>query len=204
MKLLVSFGGIAGSPGLPPQEFKNVLSDVECDIHFITDKNRAWYYQGINDKVDNHFRLLVHLEQLIRGYDDITFFGNSMGGFAAILFGSYLRVRKVIAFSPQTFLGKEMRQLHKDTRWTEHISRLQAEFSEDQLNLLELMDYIPSNTKYDIHYLIHHRLSAVHAHRLIDFPGVSLYPYEGAGNLVQTLRDQNLLKDIIIGGKNDE
>lgn len=203
MKLLVSFGGIAHSPGLPPEEFKNVLSGVECDIVFVTDIHRAWYYRGIDEAISTHYKVVEYLQRLTEEYDEITFFGNSMGGFAAILFGSHLEVDKVISFSPQTFLGRIKRKVHNDTRWSEYMPTLQNYYTEDELDLVEIMNRYNFKTIYDIHYLKSHRLSRVHAERLRTIPRVKLFDWDRVGNLVQTLRDENLLKDIIMGIGNE-
>lgn len=200
---IISFGGINHGPGIPVDEFKNTLKNVSCDIDFITDINRAWYYRGIDEAINNHYRLKMYLDSLIEGYDDVTFVGNSMGGFAAILFGSLLEVDKVIAFNPQTFLGKKLRKEHRDNRWNKYVSELQAEFPDHCLDLLEKMKF-GNATKYEIHFQSNHVLNTIHAERLLGLPNFDFFKYTGLGkrkNLVKYLRDNNLLISILIGGR---
>jgi esterase/lipase len=50
----------------------------------------------------------MYLEGIIKinKYDNICFIGNSMGGYAAILFGTLLNIDNIISFAPQTFIDK--------------------------------------------------------------------------------------------------
>lgn len=45
------------------------------------------------------------------------FCGNSMGGYAALMFGYLMGVDKIIAFSPQTTINTKWLILNNDFRW---------------------------------------------------------------------------------------
>ena len=52
------------------------------------------------------------------------FSGNSMGGYAAILFGCFLSVDTVISFAPQIFINRYNRFINVDSRWPNEISKI--------------------------------------------------------------------------------
>ena len=114
--VIVTFGGINQGIGIPVFEFFNILSDSKFDKIFIRDFNQMWYLKGIDEEISSFNNLLDYLRSLIKDYDRVIFLGNSMGGYAAILFGILLDVDKVISFSPQTFIGKFNRFIHFDNR----------------------------------------------------------------------------------------
>lgn len=117
-KLIVSFGGVAGYPGMPIFEFKKLMTSVELNKLFVVDPNRAWYCLGICEDINSSQVLLDKLKTIIELYGKkyTMFYGNSMGGFAALKLGALLSVDKVIAFSPQTFINEQLRVKYKDSR----------------------------------------------------------------------------------------
>src|SRR5690554_537187 len=86
--LLVSFGGIYQGLGIPVFEFFNSISDIECDKIFLRDFNQAWYHKGVDSNLDDMEKVIEFLRSTIRKnkYDKVCFLGNSMGGYAALLF----------------------------------------------------------------------------------------------------------------------
>lgn len=67
---------------------------------FIRDICKQWYLSGINQAINSPEKLIEFLKEEIKGYHTIML-GSSAGAYAAILYGSILRVEKVIAFNPQ-------------------------------------------------------------------------------------------------------
>lgn len=94
---IVVFAGIGPSlDGVPVAEFSRSLQSTGLHLttYFVIDKSRTWY---------NHsFDLLRHeLRNLLDGIPNLTI-GNSMGGFAAILFSTILpNCLGTVAFVPQ-------------------------------------------------------------------------------------------------------
>lgn len=85
---------------------KNFFEWYKCRIDkahkhiFIRDIFKQWYLKGINKKINTPIRLKEFLEKEINGYQTVMV-GSSAGGYAAILYGSWLNANKVIAFNPQ-------------------------------------------------------------------------------------------------------
>ena len=108
--LIVSFGGMARQfVSITPFEFLNFLKDrfPTYDKHFYVDVYGCSYHRGFEGLSNNLDESVEYLREQIRQYQEndkeVVFIGNSSGGYAAILFGSLLKVSKVIAFKPQTF-----------------------------------------------------------------------------------------------------
>lgn len=67
---------------------------------FIRDVFKQWYLTGINIKINTPQKLTEFLRKETEGYNIITI-GSSAGGYAAILHGSLLSAKYVLAFNPQ-------------------------------------------------------------------------------------------------------
>ncbi|MGQ7945101.1 hypothetical protein [Flavobacterium sp. WC2509] len=74
---------------------------------FIRDIRKQWYIGGINSKLDTPLKLTDFLKKETEGFKIYTI-GSSAGGFAAILFGSLLKVKRIYAFNSQLNLEVTM------------------------------------------------------------------------------------------------
>lgn len=199
-KLIVSFGGVNHVPGLPIYEFKSILTDALLNKLFLIDRSRQWYYYGLNTIINNSNKIIDLLNEYINQYgkEYTMFYGNSMGGYAAIKFGALIGVDKVVAFSPQTFLSASLREKYNDTRWSYELKNVFKNFREEDLYLPNIMNN--NKTIYDVHYCSNYRLDKVHAEELAAIKNVSLNCYNfGGHDLVKVLKDRGLLKNILIG-----
>jgi hypothetical protein len=103
--LIVSFAGRARSyGGIPRFEFLNFLNAHFKNVskYFFMDKNVHAYHSGIVGISKNIDETVLYLKEIIALYENVIFLGVSSGGYAAILFGSLLKVKTVVAFIPQT------------------------------------------------------------------------------------------------------
>jgi hypothetical protein len=106
--LIVSFGGNLKQFGLiPPFEFLRFLDTHYPDVNkmFIVDQSQNSYHSGLKGITNTIDETTAFLREKIRQYRRVYFLGVSAGGYAAILFGSLLKVTAVIAFIPQTRLS---------------------------------------------------------------------------------------------------
>ncbi len=67
---------------------------------FIRDIFKQWYLAGINKNINTPDKLIEFLKKETEGYEVITI-GSSAGGYAAMLYGSYLNTKYILAFNPQ-------------------------------------------------------------------------------------------------------
>lgn len=201
-QLLVSFGGIKAGMGMPVFEFYNSLKYLDCDKVFIKDINQAWYHKGINEEVNSIESVKDLLSVFIsnRSYKNIVFIGNSMGGYAAILFGTILNVNHVLAFSPQTFIDRYNRFRFNDSRWKKELSKvyLNNRHQKEFYNLKSFLKKVNSSTQIHVYYSENSRLDSVHSNRIKNIDKVSLFPFKiGDHNLIKKIRDEGKLLSII-------
>ena len=67
---------------------------------FIRDIQKQWYLNGINSELNSIEKVVSFLNKETLGYKVITL-GSSSGGFAAVLFGSFLNAEKILTFNGQ-------------------------------------------------------------------------------------------------------
>ena len=201
--LLVSFGGIQQGLGIPVFEFFNSIASIDCDKIYLRDFRQAWYQLGVDDTINDPDKLHDFLNDSIKAnnYKSVCFLGNSMGGYAAMLFGMMLGIPQVIAFSPQSFIDRWHRLIYFDRRWKKEIDPIHS-FETNRPDYFDLRrslrDHRNTLTKIDLYYSPRHRLDRIHAHRLRTIPNVVLHPIrEGGHGVVRTVRDSGELTGLI-------
>lgn len=105
--LIVCFGGFASEfGGILPFEFLNFFSKnfPNIDKYFYKDKKQMCYHCGISNITNNIDETVSYLDNKIKKYKKVIFTGNSAGAYAAILFGSLLKIPLVITFNSITIL----------------------------------------------------------------------------------------------------
>jgi hypothetical protein len=133
--------------------------------------------------------------------DKVVFFGNSSGGYAALLFGNLLAPDKVYSFSPQTFLSRKKRLLYFDFRWHNELKNVYRNnlIQNDFFDLKKKFESSTNvKTKFIIHYCNTFRLDRIHAEQLSHLNNYSLIKHPGGGHgLIKKLKETGELKKII-------
>jgi hypothetical protein len=104
-KIIVSFSGSGMIPlQIPRKEFVKTLDRLFPNYKklFLVDKDGTFYHHGVYGISKDIESTVEYLQDQIRNFDEAIFLGSSAGGYASILFGSMLKIAKVIAFIPQT------------------------------------------------------------------------------------------------------
>lgn len=123
--VVCTFGGIRQGIGIPIFEFRRTLERYDADRIFVRDLRQRWYHGGIKEAQMGGLNEYEEvLEKLLAPYNRKVFIGNSMGGFAALYFGSKLGADAIIAFDAQTFIGPIKRFIFRDYRWARQIANL--------------------------------------------------------------------------------
>ena len=187
--IIISFGGNAQQfLQILPFEFLNFLNKhfEDFDKYFYIDKNKAHYHKGIEGISNNINETTEYLKNIINKYKKVIFLGTSAGGYAAILFGSLLKVNTVAAFMPQTILEKE------------------EKYDEKYLNLKK---FINKETKYFIYGNLSSTDKLHHINHLINLENIkNVYLFKRETLKIKEMRDSGeLLKilDNIINEKNE-
>jgi hypothetical protein len=197
--LLIAFGGIQGALGLPPFEFFNFTKSMQTNKLYVRDLEQSWYHSGLSPYTRNIEETIAFLRTKISESTSskIIMVGNSMGGYAALLFGLAVNAERILAFSPQTFIDKWHRKLFWDRRWPHRIKAAQQIAPRHYLDLKPLCK---SNLKPDINIFFGetNRLDKIHAKRLSHCDNIKLHPYkEGGHSVVKVLRDNGTLSKLI-------
>jgi pimeloyl-ACP methyl ester carboxylesterase len=205
-KLYIIFGGKNVGAGIAPFEFCNASKILNENRVFIRDLSQTWYHMGLPGLSDDIDSTADYLKQLIQRYSpsETILVGNSMGGFAAILFASLVQNCRAIAFAPQTFIGPVKRLKHGERRWRSEIysTYLKTLFKQKYFDLSQL-DAAASNCRADIIVSAGHKRDLAHALNLQHFSQITVhqYAYKKHG-IVKYLRDQGELAQILHGNFN--
>lgn len=200
-KLYVFFGGIAGAIGMPPFEFYRISGILPYSRVFLRDTAQAWYQQGLPTIGPDMWSVGAYLRDLIDecGAREVCFVGNSMGGYAGLLFAALLRRGRVIAFSPQTFISAEQRGQCGDDRWAEQIARLHAwQPTSPAYDLRAWISERCPQLRAQVHVCPSDSLDLAHAEYLADLPGIGVRRHPSGGHgVVKALRDAGRLTEIL-------
>lgn len=201
--MLIAFGGIAGELSMPAFEFFRLTSSFPTKKLYARDLRQAWYQRGlvgIGETPDEitHYLLERIRENRVRRVITV---GNSMGGFASLLFGWLIEADEVHSFSPQTFLTRTRRILHWDFRWKRRVAAVHRspKLIHRYLDLRPLLASRRTKTRFHIYFSEEGRLDRAHADHLGDHPQVRLHRFqEGGHGMVRYLRDTGALERILL------
>tara|TARA_B110000008_G_C16933568_1_gene549695 strand:+ start:646 stop:1311 length:666 start_codon:yes stop_codon:yes gene_type:complete len=199
-KLYIIFGGIASGVGMPPFEFYRASKILDETRIFVRDVQQVWYHAGLPGFSTNIRDTACYLERLIDKHspDSVIMVGNSMGGFAAILFSHMVSNARAVAFAPQTFISPVRRFLVRDRRWRSNIIKAYQK----SWNSPRCWDLGRLKSKagwsVQIHVSILDRLDNLHAQNLRETEGVEINEYSvGGHDLVKNIRDSGKLASIL-------
>lgn len=204
-RLILAFGGIKGALGMPTFEFYQSANLLQDSKIFFRDLSQNWYHAGLPgisrdiDETCDYIRSRIDALQP----EEILFIGNSMGGYAAILFSTLLNTGKVVSFSPQTFISPVKRLKAGDRRWGLRVfnTYVKSLFRPRYFDLYPLLAGAPRDNSITIHCSSLDTRDLAHARQLSGFPNVEIRIHDiGGHRLVKHLRDNGTLKEILGGG----
>jgi hypothetical protein len=215
--LILSFGFLADEGRAPIFDFFGRTKKLEgrFDIRFnrilVRDLNNAWYHRGVTGlglHVDEVASALRGLIQSIRPGRVLTI-GQSMGGYAAILFGMLLDADRIVAFGSLSHLNPSEAVCYGDRRYLPWMEGVQADRPrsgyDDLTRLGKALDY-----RGELHLIfgthpgnedgLSSNHDAIHALRLARLPNVFLYPYpESRHAIVPWLIEHGQIDDLLAG-----
>jgi hypothetical protein len=199
--LVVAFGGVKHGIGIdvPPFEFLRSLSAHGCDAIFLRDVRQAWYQLGIDGVAGDIDGLARWLRQRRQGYVRTVAIGNSMGGYASLLFGRLAAMDVMIAFNPQTTIAASDLGRLGDRRWQPLIERVYAHSADSRYHDVRaaLAESATAAGTSLLFYGAQCREDAGHAMRLAGAPGCHLFAVrETQHQAVRVLRDGGVLSRV--------
>ena len=202
--LYIFFGGIRAGIAMPPFEFYKASGIINENKIFFRDFAQSWYQAGLKDislDIDTTVTYIKSIINKIRP-EKVFFIGNSMGGYAALLFSTFVDQSEAIAFAPQTFISSELRKKYNDRRWPQQISRTLS-LSTRKKETLDLRNFFlnqRTNNRISIFVAKDSTLDLIHAYHVKDCPGVNMFEFDAGGHsLVRELRDKGKLPQIMLG-----
>ncbi len=199
--LLITFGGIAQGIGMARFEFQRMTADLPTKLVLVRDLSQSWYHADLPDIGAGIHAVAQKLQQVKTeaAPRQVICLGNSMGGYAALLFGSMIAADQVIAFSPQTFLTTWLRLRHGDRRWKTQLRATQKVKSAhaEAFDLKTFLGDQPGYQQAVIYADRADRLDYVHAQHLAQTPRTEIRWREGGHGLVKNLRESGELAQIL-------
>jgi len=200
--LIIAFGGIVGGMEIPPFEFFNITSGLCVNKIYLRDLKQSWYHSGLSGVTTNIDETVCFLKKKITACrpSKVVVVGNSMGGYASILFGVLLKADIVHSFSPQSFINKFSRILCWDRRWRAQIAAIYCLGNSRRfLDLKEILKSTDITGEVHVYYSAKNRLDKKHAERLAFSNKVELHTFVGKDHaLVKLLRDSGELENILL------
>lgn len=189
---------------LPPFEFYKASAILEEHKMFVRDFNQNWYQTGLPDVTNDLCSTAEFIKNEIKQINPRKVFlvGNSMGGYAAILFSKLIYQGQVIAFAPQTFISPFLRFIHGDHRWKSQIRKtyVSSLLKRKIWNLRPLLEKNDDENNVSIFVSASDRLDCAHAYHVKDINGVYVYEFsEGGHNVVTLIRELGLLPTVMSG-----
>lgn len=205
---IIAFGSMYHKGPVPPFEWRGVLRDISANKLYVRDLRQCWYQHGLEGLGDDPQAASAAVARLLaaHGPQHSIAVGESMGGYAAILFGSLLGSVEVHAFAPQTFLpGRKGRIFWQTVRrryWRALISqaRLQLDLRIDQryFDLRPLILDTEAKTTYHVYYCADNPRDVQHAAFIGDLSPVQLHRRESGGHHIsKIMRDSGELTVLI-------
>lgn len=194
---IVFFAGIAGGLGVPQYEFVTLSKSLDCNIIFVKDDKQLWYSKagdGPNGNVNNMVQVIdTELKKL--NSSKIVFCGNSMGGYAALLFSRFIKVDKVLVFSPQVVLNPLRLFTMLDFRWYFKMTNSYFNF---KLTLNKSLSMLlqNENAPIDVYVGANEKNDLKHVRNLPSY--INVFKVENADhNLIKYYRDKGKLLELL-------
>ncbi len=95
------------------------LSGQRFNRILLRDRRNLWYLDGIPELGNSLDTTIVRLKRLIEviAPSEIWCVGESMGGYAALLYGITLGASRIVAFGPLSTFCPQFAQAYRDFRW---------------------------------------------------------------------------------------
>ena len=224
--LVIAFGFVSWTTR-PAFDFYGRLRKLEqasgqhLNKILVRDSGNAWYHRhiaGLGSHVDETAQALRELVRRIAP-SQVTTLGQSMGAYAAVMYGLLLDAQQIVAFGPLSFLDVEQARLYHELRWLPVMESLAQDPPLSGYYDLAALCRARATADTQMHLVFGTRpdaanagasasesvnLDAMHAQRLAAFGRCTLHPFPQSGHavvqhLIDTQRSNGLLASCILG-----
>lgn len=177
---------------------------------YLRDPQSSWYHYGIEGLGHNIDEIVSALKEEVVKLcpSEVITIGQSMGGYAALMFGALLHVDKVVAFAPQAFIDVATLKSYNDKRYLSRLEEINKHQNVPKyLDIVSLYQQTPHQPKVHVIFgtkggnqkaeTVH--LDALHAFRLEQLPKCQLHPYSDVDHLiVKHLSSSKRIDDLLL------
>ena len=224
--LVIAFGFVSWTTR-PAFDFYGRLRKLEqvsgqhLNKILVRDSGNAWYHRqiaGLGNHVDETAQALRELVRRIAP-SQVTTLGQSMGAYAAVMYGLLLDAQQIVAFGPLSFLDMQQARLYHELRWLPVMVSLAQDPPLSGYYDLAALCRARATDDTQLHLVFGTRpdvanlgasasesvnLDAMHAQRLAAFGRCTLHPFPQSGHavvqhLIDTQRINGLLAQCILG-----
>ena len=224
--LVIAFGFVSWTTR-PAFDFYGRLRKLEqasgqpLNKILVRDSGNAWYHRriaGLGNHVDETAQALRELVRRIAP-GQITTLGQSMGAYAAVMYGLLLDAQQIVAFGPLSFLDVQQARLYHELRWLPVMESLAQDPPASGYYDLAALCRARATGHTQLHLVFGTRpdvasvgasasesvnLDAMHAQRMAAFGRCTLHPFPQSGHavvqhLIDTKRINGLLAKCILG-----
>ncbi len=224
--LVIAFGFVSWT-SRPAFDFYGRLRKLEqvsgqpLNKILVRDSGNAWYHRqiaGLGNHVDETAQALRELVRRIAP-SQVTTLGQSMGAYAAVMYGLLLDAQQIVAFGPLSFLDVQQARLYHELRWLPVMESLAQDPPLSGYYDLAALCRARATADTQMHLVFGTRpdvanlgasasesvnLDAMHAQRLAAFGRCTLHPFPQSGHavvqhLIDTKRINGLLASCILG-----
>jgi hypothetical protein len=168
------------------------------DYLLIRPLDNQWYLNGACGLGDSVEAVAAALRDFNRRYDKVVYSGNSMGGYAALLYGALSAASEVLVFTPQTNLDSEFRAGHGDGRWREAIEQTNREHVVETYRIATVLERVSSRSRFLVHVGAAEPRDRAQVADIEAHPTVETVLHAGAGHdLVHDLRRTGELERLL-------
>jgi hypothetical protein len=198
--LLVSFSGLKRTPHkVPGFSLRGTLAGLAVKKLYLRDLDKAWFLRGLRGVTSDveETTEFLRTEMAASRASRMILTGYSLGGFAALLYGTMAGADEVRAISPQTFISFWRRWRSGDHRWRRYVLPLHFSATRRFHDLRPWLARCPSQTKLHVHFARDSRLDVTHAQHVRDLPQIAVHEHtEGSHRLVTVMRESGELRAI--------
>ena len=185
------------------------LSGRRFNRILLRDRRNLWYLDGVPGLGDSLTGTITRLKQLIDAIapSEVWCVGESMGGYAALLYGIALGASRIVAFGPLSTFSPEFAQAYGDFRWHSVMATVAAMHPSTATDLPVLARrhghskpiHLIAGTSAGPQASDAVNLDVMHAQRFTDLPGVTCHYYPKAEHAVtQWLATNGLLDSVLL------
>jgi hypothetical protein len=174
-KIVIIFCGLHGDLFWKSESLAYLLEDNGFSVLWLNDRSGNNFLTGLESYGESSFEFIASLSVFIKSnnYKEVVCMGASAGGAAAAFSGFALQAKKVVAFSPATYLKRDD---------SAHAIKIAGKFLPHLITKNFSLRGMYSNPKaplLNIHYGDKSKPDRLYADHMLGINGVDFYPIKG-------------------------